>query len=341
MELGGNAELDAELYAECRSVLVDVEGIRQSLEDNGYAVVATGVDSGEMVKQLGAEVCSFPEYHESVPLTERFPLGGFSAYATASSFHNPLVRNLRVTAYGIMKQVLSAVAASKGPLFKKECLIGPLLVRPPNRGASSSTWHRAEAPAATGDDVVFGGWWSFSPVSSVFSCVPGSHKGITEHAGFAPIDLEESYRFDGLKCKIEVPSGSILLFDQKLIHEIPSAARSHQTTQLFLGWRVTESITSLYPGLMQQLADQGPVVLQTGGLVESYSKMHLLRGGLSKLVAFSDNFKAVCKQDLVVKSGKNKGVHSVVHRHMASLKSSGLRLYPSYTSSERAIFVPH
>lgn len=319
--------------------------IAKSLRKRGYAVVTpiggASLDRAAFRASLDKEVSAFREFKEDA--TDRAPLGGFAAYGNPSSFHNPTVRDLRTKAYHLIAPSLDKLIERKGGDYKKEMVIDRLLIRPAGRTPSAESWHRDEAPNAATGDIVLGGWWNLDDKVCKFSCVPKSHRGVEGNSGFAPIkSKDEIEAFSVKKTLVSIPPGAILLFNEKLIHEIVNTRRAFTSYRLFLGWRITKENTPLIGSdLFKQLEDQAPVTIKSGQEPPMWAKLHWTNW-VDKLSAYSAGYKEACVEAKIVASGANEGKeYNIVHRTMKSLKDYGFDLYPAYTDEEKAIFAPH
>lgn len=117
-----------------------------------------------------------------------------------------------------------------------------MMVRRPSKRASAESWHRDEAVSCLAHDQVFGGWINFDPYPQALSAVPRSHVGVTGHGGFAKLSAAEAAVANAHKRKLQVPAGHLLVFNEKLMHEVCPAApptKTHTILRLFTGWRLT------------------------------------------------------------------------------------------------------
>jgi hypothetical protein len=286
-------------------------------------------------------VSAFREFNEDA--IDRSPLGGFAAYGNPSSFHNPTVRDLRTKAYGIIAPSLDKLIERKGEDYKKEMVIDRLVIRPKGRTPSSESWHRDEAPDAATGDVVLGGWWNLDDNVSKFSCVPKSHLGVDGHCGFSRITSKEDIAaFTKKKTLVSIPPGAIILFNEKIVHEVLNARKAFTSYRLFLGWRITKESTPLLgASLFTQLEEQAPVTIKSKQEPPMWAKLHWTNW-VDKLSAYSEGYKEVCVEAKTVASGANKGKEfKIVNRNMRSLKDYDFQLYPSYTDEEKSLLTPH
>lgn len=323
----------------------ETEKIAKSILVLGFAVVCpqgdATIDRTAVRTALDSEVRHFREFKHDA--TDRTPLGGFSAYGNPSSFHNPTVRELRMKAYDIIAPTLDTLAIRQGEGFKKELIPDRLLIRPAGRAPSAESWHRDEALNANYNDIVLGGWWNLDDSVSQFSCVPCSHTHVSSHSGFAPIKSKELIAgFNLLKRLVNIPPGSILLFNEKLVHEVLARKRKFVSYRLFLGWRITQDTMSLFgPDVFKRMDDQAPLTLKSGQVPPMYAKLHRTNW-IEKLATYSRNFDDKCLSIDVVASGLHQGKYfTLVDRHMKSLKKYGFQLYEPYTDAEKIVLTPH
>lgn len=286
-----------------------------------------------------ATVSTMPEYKDGG--AQRIA-GGFAAFGNPSSFHNPLVRRLRewahVTLLPLWRAYLAADASLGG--FRLEQVIDRMMVRERGQAPSAESWHRDEALLAEDTDVIFGGWWNLDSAEQYFSCVPGSHVVVSEHRGFHKLSAEERTAAAAQAKLIAIPPGSLLVFDERILHQIvgrPAKLRMHR---LFMGWRLTASDAPLCPDLLPRLESQAPIPLKSGQEPPMYPKLYWTNHR-SKLMAYSAGFKDVCVSEQTVQSGAAKGqTLRVVHRFMGSLQQYGLPLYKKWKHYEIGMHVP-
>lgn len=311
------------------------------LETDGYLVVPTDMLGGSRIGEMMETLNSFPEFKSG---TETFVLGGYAGLGNPASFHNPFIRDLRMNVMKIMIPVFSEyVAQLPTPAeWNLEHIAHRLMYRKQGMSASKESWHRDETPSAKESDKTFGGWWNLDDTSQFFSCVPGTHKEVRGHSGFAGIkDKAEKARYSAIKRKVEIPPGHILLFYEHMIHEVLATKAKTNQHRLMLGWRITKETDPLHPNLEQRLTDQSVMPLKSNQSPPMYSLLHWTNWR-QKIVDFTANVHPVCTEDKVVLSGKDKDkVYTVVHKHMHSLKDYGFELYPEYTTEEIEILKPN
>lgn len=316
----------------------EVKKITKSIRKKGFAVVnlRDSIDLQTIRNSIDGEIAKFPEYKDGAIRT---PLGGFGAFGNPGSFHNPIVRALRSTAYEKLFPVLDALKPSEE--YKKEAIIDRLLVREAGLSPSAESWHRDEAKHALPDDIVLGGWWNFDDKPNYLSCVKGSHKGVHGNKGFAKVSKEQAEEFSAKNIHVEVPPGHVLLFNEQLAHEVLGKKLSYKSYRLFLGWRLTKSTEPLDKELLEKLEKQAAMQIKSGQEPPMWAKLHWTNW-VEKLAEFSTNFKDVCTSKMTVNSGKNQGkTFTIVDRHMTSLDTYDLPKYPPYDAQEIGILIPH
>jgi len=190
--------------------------------------------------------------------------GGFGALGNPASFHNPLARKLRKMAYDATKAFFASLIALfkqyRNLDMKEEVLFDRMMFRRAGQMPTAEAWHRdvMEKDQVGETDEIFGGWINLDLTSQFFSCIPGSHLGISLYnleAGFATVEKmggtpqEVKAAKDALtqvKMKINVPPGHIVIFPQYIMHEVVSASQSYNMLRLFTGFRLTTLDKSIY-----------------------------------------------------------------------------------------------
>ena len=317
----------------------------ERLQRDGVAVVPCPVWFEERVlphmsQWVDRTLQGMPEYRNAQAARVA---GGFAALGNPSSFHNPLVRRLREWAHATLVPLWSAFLAGDASLagHKLEQVIDRMLCRERGQAPSAESWHRDEAELALDTDVVFGGWWNLDTTEQYFSCVPGSHTGVSGHRGFHKLSPEERKAAAAQAHLITIPPGALLVFNELILHQIVGRPAKQRMHRLFLGWRLTESNEPLYPDLLQRLQTQAIMPLKSGQLPPMYPKLYWTNHR-HKLAAFSAGFKDVCASEQTVQSGEAKGqTLRVVHRFMGSLQEYDFPSYKKWKHNEIAMHVPN
>lgn len=314
-----------------------------SLTDDGVLVIPVlGADVLRIRRELRSAMASFPEFQTGA---KRLVLGSFGALGNPSSFHHPSVRKCRLRCFlealGVFRQYLQRSA--RGKQKKLELLWDRLCIRKKGDKMSGETTHRDIAQYKLRSDEIFGGWLNLDCRPQFFHCVARSHRELTSDGrhGFC---REE--RGTKKMCRIEIAPGSLVIFYQEILHEVPRETLAEDSLRLFVGWRLTESEQSLQdlasqsdPGIPDTAAlldTQGVPLLPSGQWPPMYAKSHLLFWKTG-LLSWSDrNVRDSCKEWTKV----GTQMVPLVPRWFRSLQSLGLPLYPRYTEEEESLLRP-
>jgi len=309
------------------------------LEELGYNVIPFVTNTEELRNEMIQTCEEYPEYktQESGNL---YVMGGFAAQGNPASFHNPFVRRLREMC--MVEILLSGAVPKFSDDQKIEHIIDRLMLRRKGSRPGAESWHRDEAKGTNPGDAVYGGWINLDSSEQYFSCIPGTHRESKDsQGGFAKISREESVKLKPYKRVVTIPPGSILIFNEDIVHEVLPTASGKDSYRLFLSWRVSSSETPLIANIDSIIEDQGVVPIKSGQIPAMYSKLHWTNWW-DRLNAFSTMFKEVCRCQITVKCGNNAGdVRNLVYRHMPSLKQLQLELYPEYMDHEKQMLHPH
>jgi hypothetical protein len=298
-----------------------------------------------------ATVKTFPEYSwtdsdlQEDRYLDQLVLGGFSALANPSSFHNASVRQLRSSIYPFVLEVARYYRQQAGPApgedWNFEMIHDRMMIRPAHATATSESWHRDVAPNAHADDCIFGGWINLDATPQTFSCVLETHRTQGTKKGFATVDKSHAAQLKAASTQIQIPPGHVLLFHESILHEVVAQKKAHRSYRLFLGWRLTRSKTPLIPDIQDRMTRFSVVPLKSGQIPPMYAQLHLINWP-EKLEAFSRKIKDVYKEPFCYKSGKRK--HQTFHfvrRYLPDLPDSQKRaLFEPYTDAERKRYCP-
>ncbi len=135
--------------------------------------------------------------------------------------------------------------------------------------------HRDEAPGAPPNAEVYGGWYNMGPEETTFTYCPGTHKGQSGSGGFAPLSQEDHERYKDHMTTIVVPVGFLLLFNEKLVHMVPSKKpKGGMNMRLFMGFVVgPDVIGPINDDIEWALDNTGNFPRKSGQLAESYPKL--------------------------------------------------------------------
>ena len=317
----------------------------EDLKTNGFVIIPCLAPDKlpHWKRRINQTLLSMPEYKPHDELLPRYVMGGFSALGNPSSFHNNTMRTLRQIAHvRCVKDVFRHFLEIDENL-KFEQVIDRFMFRPAGASPSTESWHRDESKFAEDSDTIFGGWLNLDDEDQYLSCVPGTHTQASKNKGFATIsDNAQIELFNPTKKRVRIPPGHILIFYERMVHEVVAGKKKFDMYRLFLGWRLTYSSNSLIEGLGDLLDNQSIIPIKSGQLPPMYSKMHWnfprQRDALEK---FSTAFKDAILTQRIVQRGNDAGrSYSVVPLHMSSLNEMQLDMYPEYTELELAMYSP-
>lgn len=307
-------------------------------------------------KKFQETLLTFPEYLRSptdptLNINQRkliYVLGGFAAFGNPASFHNHLVRALRIIC---RKRVLPLFQNITKNSFRKlnnlEMLWDRFMFRYKGQSPSAETWHRDVIPPnkISEWDEVFGGWINMDSKPQYFSCILGSHldtKLSELKEGFAVIPKKDVSTLNKYKTLVEVPPGHMIIFPQYIVHEVLGAPAKNDMMRLFLGWRLTREKTWIHPDIPERVESQNIMKLPSGQLPAMYSKSHLM---------FYQNkeFSPIPKRDKVTLKTWSEETFipqlvnsqkELIPRFLGSLKEYGLPLYSKYSQEELEMYKP-
>lgn len=338
---------------ECQRVGVHMPGNDELLAaarlllNQGYCVVRvyTDEETVDRHQSLQEALYQMPEY---LPGAKKLVGGGFGALGNSSSFHLPIVRQMRREAQQVAARLFKTYIEERGvPEMRLEQLVDRVRVLRTGAEITSELWHRDQTPrkanpAVTERDLIFGGWISLNGTQR-FSAIKGSHNdpiaAANANKGFAPLTKEESERYSADKQRaleageawyIEVPPGHMLIFQQEMIHEVVGGKhKGEDQLRLFTGWRLTPSTTSFIKNPREFFDEQGITNIKSDQTPDMYpdrpwSSSTATRLGLAKWSA--ETFQPYVLEQRSVQSGKAKGeTHTLVPKHMPSLYELSLK----------------
>jgi ribA/ribD-fused uncharacterized protein len=176
-------------------------------------------------------------------------LGAFGCMGTPTSFHHPIIRYVRKQCYDQM--FLKFLDWHRGRNL--EMMFDRFAQRLPGGTIGAETWHRDVGPHDEGD-IIYGGWINLDPPGTPnqrFSCVPGNFLRPDGHSaeGFIRFDAKDEASIAALEAAkqiVQIPPGHIVIFNQSLAHEILPGKIKFLSYRLFMGWRITDSLESIY-----------------------------------------------------------------------------------------------
>jgi len=308
----------------------------------------------EVVTLFTAVCLAMPEYVDPASaMKQGMVLGGFAALGNPSSFHNELVRMLRLHMMGeamdLFRDYLATAKLPKG--YKIEQLPDRMLLRPAGQQPTAESWHRDETPrkklpedeGCDEKDIIFGGWLNLDPVGSdpqAFSCVVGTHNDARGKAGFAKFSKEQvaEHKFKERKETTLVHPGEWIVFNQNIVHEVVAVKHKTEQRRLFFGWRLTMSDTPLWHDTRATMVAQGVPRLPSGQKPGMYAALHWVNW-VDRLHEWSQKTFIPELLYLNDKPRDDKTV-CVIERFLPDLAHLGLQPYEDYSAEELAIFTP-
>lgn len=308
----------------------------------------------------------FPEFVDN-PIIH--VMGGFGGYGNPSSFHNQVVRDMRLEAFPIMKQFFQQqFQKHQNKIIKKfyiEQLYDRMCVRKKGSSIPRETWHRDISPMVVEltdkktkeyqvkpDEHVFGGWINLDEESQYFSCSIKTHKDkfLMKKKGNGFVLQTKPDSATTSSTMVEIPSGHAVVFYQNILHQVLPKKQKKDSFRLFQSFRVVSSDTTPQPlhghdTIEKWIETQATPLLPSGQHPPMYSTNHssvfLFSGGKNDPLVFSKHLHPICLVSKTCQGEKNKGrSYSIVQRFMTSLHDYQLPLYPPYTQEEKNIFFP-
>lgn len=285
---------------------------KKDLDTHGYVVIPTilkaDVTRNELRRSLDTEVRTEWIKHEykrdafrhiENPMTDNetsFVGGGFQALGNPSSFHGLVARRLRRIAYRAMLDAYPFDTTKK-----VSEVIDRMMKRCVGRQPTRESWHRDVATNTKPGDEVFGGWINLDNTEQTFSCIPGTHRGAVEFEGGGFVtrlsDADNAqiakHRAQGKRGGIvKIPPGYMLIFNERLIHEVMAVKAKWSILRMFTGWYVSNhsDVHDSRPGdiidksiggegkgkerLLHRLSEQGIMPIKSGQMPPMVPKLY-------------------------------------------------------------------
>jgi len=321
----------------------------------GWVVIPTSLGSDR--EKLDSVRSAFDEHFRQSPEllnarpedpTWKNVLGGFAALGNPSSFHHKFVRKMREMCEAA---VLDEDALPLNGRRLEQCF-DRMMRRIPGESTDVESWHRDEALNTQPGDDIFGGWINLDNESQFFSCAPGTHTEDGVHDrndGFARITSpEEKAHYQAIADAhgpVEIPPGHILIFYERLVHEVLKVTATRIMRRLFLGWRATMAHEPLFgqPQTDAWIQSQAPPKIKSGQKPAIYpSAYYNFPRNFQKLTNFCVSvFVPQCLYQHAVQSGAQAGTTwTRVERNMRGLADYNLPMHPAYEPEERKILFP-
>jgi hypothetical protein len=314
------------------------------LEKNGLVVIRNEYLTKNIAcirENFETDISEMPEFmlrSGSAPGSS-YVRGGFSALGNASSWHMPTTRWLRCHAMRAVFPVFSALLRDQ-PNVNLAQLCDRAMFRPAGVKPPGDAWHRDIFPSLAPNETIYGGWISLDDKDQFLSCKMGTHRENNAWAcngmeGFAPIANETL--LNDLKLNhdhIRIPSGCILIFNEKTFHEVLSRSLPYTSLRLFLAWMTTpQSDKCNPPNLDALLQTQAIIPLKSGQM----PRMWPVLDGVYRTDSL-EAWGAYNLQPCMLETVQRKDRLVTLPRKVApSLQEAGLPMYPSYEEHEKSI----
>ena len=305
----------------------------------------------QLIAQFDQTLRNFPEYRRDQPggAEPLYVLGGFAALGNASSWHNPFVRFLRLHAMRAVYSTFADVTRQSGDLFMQ--MADRMLYRPPGVKPMADTWHRDIMEIGRPGDVIYGGWINTSDQDQALSCVLSTQNDPSDPddpKGFAKItDAARITQYEAAKTQVLVKPGEILIFNERMVHEVLAVKKNYPIRRVFLAWMTSRNIeTNLetrWPHYLDRLLTQQAVIpLKSGQMPRMYPKTYTAYF-IDKLTQWSvANLRPSMLTTKVQPATAKKLPGQTIQIALAeapSLTAAGFPLYPAYEQHERDVFV--
>lgn len=306
-------------------------------------------NADSLVEQFDEALRGFPEYRKDMGEPD-YVLGGFSALANPSSWHNPFTRYIRLhamTAVYPVFQRLASVSTQMGQGdFKLAQIADRMMYRKPNVKPDADTWHRDIKKNQIDGETIYGGWINTSTNTQYLSCVLGTHTDEPEDGdeeGFAKITDRELIKvYEIEKTKVEVPPGGILIFNERMVHEVLAEPKPYAIRRIFLAWMTTPVQNDHFPANIRQLLqNQAPITVKSGQNPKLFPSTYYMYF-IDRLTAWSvktfvPNMLIDKVQPPTAKKLAGQTI-KVVPQVSWSLGDLGLPMYMDYRDYEVAVF---
>lgn len=272
------------------------------------------------------------EFRQSDP-TQLFVLGAFGALGNPSSYHHPNIRKFKFQIYGTVMAFFDIIY----PKSYLTMLPDRFCIRRDGTTLTSESFHRDRSCNLINEDErVYGGWVNLDSTPQSFSCIPGSHKSdnINKAAeGFEKFDKDMQHILSNSKESVIIPPGHILIFNERMIHEVKATKYRATSYKLFMKWFISPNDRVIMPQMLEIIKEQGvpPLSMDEDKVVQQppmYSKLHRVNHK-RKLEDFS-----LGVLDQFLGEGDR-----IVCRNLPSLKSVGLE-FPPYKKIELNMYTP-
>ena len=344
----------------------DIERHKQQLNVEGYTVfpLPPSVFEGWNLNAFLQGQHEFTDEFHAQPegAKKKYVLGTFGALGNPSSFHNELVRKLRINIWRTVAGYLDKMY----PDAYLQCIPDRFYIRKAKEtfgDPKKPSWHKDVSIPYTdsrivppnSDPVVFGGWTNLdSETDQWFSCLPGSQTGSQTKKGFAKLTKEEAQAIEsgGRRgvIRVIIPAHHCLLFNELLTHEVVYRKLPYDSVRLFTKYLISNvPINILGTQLEHLIEDQGVLPLHIDldkngkEIVEipaMYAPLHNTNNP-HLIEQFAQQvrpeFREEYQRNAFGAPEPNKRVY--VKKHLPSLRATN-RMHRPYTEAEKSYFKP-
>lgn len=313
------------------------------LRDHGYVMLDV-LPPDELVAYNRRVLEYLDTLPERVPGSDGLSVsGGFACYGVASSFHNPVVRELRLRLDAVVRPVLRSLCGGERNI---QSVVDRVMDRARGLCAGTESVHRDEAKGALKDDWIFGGALNLNlEGQQAFSLQPDTHIfGANVAGGNFTVETDRDIKreFKARRQLVEFGPGQMILLFENIRHEVRGNKATCRQLRLFHGFRVTDSFEALYPENVARMATQDILVYKGGELPRMIPKLYPnLHWGPWQTFSGKNKWHPLLLNDHTVGSGVHKGkrLSNVVRPFAPSLRELGA-MYEPYSPEELALFVP-
>lgn len=308
-------------------------------------------------RRLLREIDQYPEYKCVNSIETPRVLGGFKAFGNPSSFHSPVVRDIRRVVLPVAGRVFAQAYPQPAPqALVLEQLLDRVCLRTPGTKIAAKSWHRditpshfkfprpdgtvEKTPTKLPSAQVFGGWVNLNKAgeeNQQFFFVQGTHKEDptgNQLKGFAPITSEDHPALDKQCQVLTVPPGHLIIFFQHITHKIAPVEYKAPSLRLFIGWRVGGPATPFFgKEYTNRVLTNFEVPPLPSGQRSALYSANCLSVRNAQTIAWS---KRALKSSLLVRKvpGKKSGKapYTIAPRFLVSLAPEFRQKYPKFFS---------
>ena len=326
--------------------------------NKGYTVIPVLENTQTARAAFQADMAGFTEVQQG----NTYPLqvGAFGGLGNPSSFHCPSVRAMRRLAHH-KALALFTILCQKTPAlsgYNFDQLFDRMRVVQKGSKSAKESWHRDLSPEPDHGkgDIIFGGWICLDDTPQYFSCVPTTQNDPVPPGGkgFAkekPDILKAgkvTWKVNGkITEKVTVKPGHMLIFSERILHEVLGGTCSETSYRLHTAWRLTKDNKPYFKDIIRRMKRQAPMRIKSGQEPNVYAKLHIVNNP-HLLEPFQHVYKALNKHTYKsgARAGQSVAVPHVMGGRMSSLahlmehKVEGVDKYKKYTLGEARMFMP-